>query len=282
MRSHGKGSSAVSSKTRTRRKWISSGPSPWPTGKRLRCGHSKGLLDGSPDRRSARPGFDELRKTVEQRGVCVLLQGDLGSHHTAIDTAAFRGFALADRLAPFIVINSNDARTAWSFTLLHETVHLLLGESGISGGDAESRVERFCNDVASECLLPAAVVDTFRVTGLGRGELIEAIGRLSGRWKVSRALVAYRLQRAGKIDAPLYAELAEAFRRQWMEERQRRGTGEGGPDYYRVRRHRVGDALLQRVARGLAEGTLPTTKAALVLGVKPTQVGRILGAGAAG
>ena len=223
-----------------------------------------------------RPGFNVLRANVERRGVFVLLQGDLGSHHTDLETDAFRGFALADRLAPFIVINDNDARTAWSFTLLHEMVHLLLGNTGISGSGAETQTEWFCNDVASEYLLPQSAIGEFAVRGVRFDQLVESLGHIAADWNVSRALIAYRLHRSRRIDAGLYRRLAETFRRQWVEERERVSPGDGGPNYYTVRRHRVGKALLDLVNRGLGEGSLPTTKAAVVLGVKPTQVGQML------
>src|SRR6185312_3972790 len=103
---------------------------------------------------SPEAAFAFLRGKVEAAGVFVLLIGNLGSHHTAIPVDAFRGFALADRFAPFIVINDQDAKTAWSFTLLHELAHLWLGATGVSGGLPESRIERFCNDVAAAFLLP--------------------------------------------------------------------------------------------------------------------------------
>jgi Zn-dependent peptidase ImmA (M78 family) len=83
-----------------------------------------------------------------------LLIGNLGSHHTTIDVTTFRGFALSDDVAPFIVINDQDAQAAWSFTLLHELTHLWLGQTGVSGARAEQKIERFCNDVAGEVLLP--------------------------------------------------------------------------------------------------------------------------------
>jgi hypothetical protein len=82
---------------------------------------------GSPE-----AAFALLRSKVETAGVFVLLIGNLGTH-TAIDVAAFRGFALADNIAPFIVINDQDAKSAWSFTLLHELAHLWIGETGVSG-----------------------------------------------------------------------------------------------------------------------------------------------------
>ena len=95
--------------------------------------------------------FALLRERVENAGVFVLLIGNLGSHHSAIPVEAFRGFAIADSIAPFVVINDGDAKAAWSFTLLHELAHLCLGATGVSGGGApEMKIERFCNDVVDE------------------------------------------------------------------------------------------------------------------------------------
>ena len=101
----------------------------------------------------------------------MLLKGDLGNYVSAIDTRVFRGFCIADEVAPFVVINDQDARTAWTFTLLHETVHLLLGHTGVSGAYTESEVERFCDDVAGEFLLPGDEMDELRqlVGGGNRG-----------------------------------------------------------------------------------------------------------------
>ena len=98
--------------------------------------------------------FSLLRSKVEATGVFVLLIGNLGSHHSTLGTEVFRGFALADPIAPFLVVNDQDAKSAWSFTLLHELAHLWVGATGVSGRFAEGQLERFCNDVASNILLP--------------------------------------------------------------------------------------------------------------------------------
>lgn len=101
-------------------------------------------------KKDAGEAFALLRERAEQAGVFVLLAGSLGSHHSAIPVSAFRGFAIADPIAPFIVINDGDAKAAWSFTLLHELAHLWLGATGVSGGVPEMQIERFCCDVAGE------------------------------------------------------------------------------------------------------------------------------------
>ena len=83
--------------------------------------------------------FALLHSRVEASGFFVTLKGDLGNYVTAIETTVFRGFSIADKVAPFVVINDQDARSSWSFTLLHETTHLLLGQTGVSGEYSEKR-----------------------------------------------------------------------------------------------------------------------------------------------
>jgi len=240
-------------------------------------------------RRQSSPeaAFTLLRTGAEKAGIFVLLAGNLGSHHTALDTAAFRGFALADPIAPFIVINDQDAKPAWSFTLLHEVAHLWLGRSGISGAHPEGQIERFCNDVASSFLLAAdevALVGVDLRTDLADAETL--INRFAEGHRLSRALVAYRLFRAGALTEETWIYLSRRFRDEWRrtraEERERVGGEEGGPSYYVIRRHRLGRALLQLVARTLTEGALTPTKAGKVLGVRPRSVLPLLSSTVAG
>ncbi len=52
--------------------------------------------------------FALLRSRAEDAGVFVLLEGDLGRHHTALPVEAFRGFAAAAAVAPFVVVTRSD------------------------------------------------------------------------------------------------------------------------------------------------------------------------------
>lgn len=106
--------------------------------------------------------FRLLRSHAEQAGVFVLVLGNLGSHHTDLGVEVFRGFALADDFAPFVVVNPKDSPAARCFTLLHELAHLWVGEPGISGGDPMDPVEVFCNRVASGFLLPFEELAAFK------------------------------------------------------------------------------------------------------------------------
>lgn len=221
--------------------------------------------------------FKMLRDSVESQGVFVVLASNLGSHHTTLGVDVFRGLAIADKIAPFIVVNDQDSRAAWSFTVLHELAHLWLGMTGISGGTFDRDVERFCNEVASEVLLPRDDLAQLRIGVREHNPDVErAITEFARARHVSRALVAYRLWRDGRIGVDQWRELTAAFRGQWLaqRERQRETAREatGGPSYYVVRRHRIGPALLQTTARLLASGALTTVKAGQVLGVRPNSV----------
>jgi len=222
--------------------------------------------------------FSYLRETIEAAGVYVLLLGNLGSHHTNISVDVFRGFAIADPIAPFIVINDQDARPAWSFTALHEMAHLWLGATGLSGASIEARIERYCNDVAGEILLPTAEIQTLAYLRRAPiAEVIEAVSPFANARKISRAMVAYKLLRASAISEPTWRQVADHLRHEWLASRRRQeeegdSSDSGGPSYYVVKRHRLGNALLDVIRRSLGEGIITYTKAAQVLGVKPRNV----------
>ena len=221
--------------------------------------------------------FALLRERAEHAGVFVLLIGNLGSHHSAIPVEAFRGFAIADPIAPFVVINDSDARAAWSFTLLHELAHLWLGATGVSGGGAPAmKIERFCNDVAGEFLLARADIQAINVAGLELDEQIAVISDHANRWRVSRQMIAYGLFKAGRISLESWRALESGIRERWMAERRREKDqfkgSTSGPSYYVVRRHRLGHAMLDFARRYTDAGALSPSKAAKVLGVKPRSV----------
>lgn len=225
--------------------------------------------------RNVDSAFKALRAATERTGVFVVLAGNLGSHHSAIPVSTFRGFSLADEIAPFIVINENDSRSAWSFTLLHELTHILLGQTGVSGYGSQQRIESFCDSVAAKFLVQESEVAglwaRIRRNGLDN---IEAITEFAETYNVSRKMVAFNLLKMGLISNNLYEDIERRLDsdREAAAVRQRRGS----PDYYVVRQHRAGPGLVSAVTKLFSEGLLSSTKAGQVLGVKPTGLPRML------
>jgi len=232
-------------------------------------------------KRTVGEAFNYARALVEQTGIFVMLIGNLGSHHSNLSAQIFRGFALSDEVAPFIIINDQDAPSAWAFTLLHEFAHILLGLTGISGGGYEQKVERFCNDVASQVLLPTNELGAWRPALGNLDGLVTEINQFASGRRISRSLVAYRLYLSGRVDEPTWRLLNKTFQDMWAKEKasqkEKARASDSGPSYYVVKRHRVGAALVDVVRRTLAEGTLTPTKAGKVLGVKPINVEPLLG-----
>jgi hypothetical protein len=93
-------------------------------------------------------------------------------------------------------------------------------------------------------------------------------------------MVSYKLLRADMIPPLLWSELNARFRKEWLQFKQHQAEKqkalESGPNYYVVRRHRVGPALLGLVRRSLDDGVITYTKASRVLGVKPRNVEPLL------
>ena len=198
--------------------------------------------------RDASAAFSLLRRSAEEAGIFVLLKGNLGNYITALDTTVFRGFAIADEVAPFIVINDNDAKAAWSFTLLHETTHLLLGHTGVSGDSAENEVERFCNDIAGEFLLSTGEMGCLAFDDSDNiSAVTERINALATEFKVSRTMIAYKAHRSDLITWETYKQLKISFREDWLrnreKNRERTRQNEIKIDQNRIRRHRLGNRM---------------------------------------
>ncbi|WLH92817.1 XRE family transcriptional regulator [Pseudomonas sp. FP453] len=224
--------------------------------------------------------FSYLRKLIEELGTFVLLIGNLGSHHTNIPVEAFRGFALSDKIAPFIVINDQDAPPARSFTLLHEFAHIVIGVTGLSGSRAEQKIERYCNDIASLLLLPTSDLNGQNWNAENINVLTQKISGFARSINVSGSLVAYRLFTSGVIQQDTWNTLSQKFRELWAAQKaaaKEGRDGSSGPSYYVVRRHKLGGAIVNLVQRTMREGALTATKAGRVLGVKPANVYNLVG-----
>ncbi len=228
----------------------------------------------------ANAAFGVLRSAAEMAGIFVLLKGNLGTHHTELGTEVFRGFSIADEIAPFVIINEYDAISAWSFTLLHELAHLILGQTGISGARAENDIERFCDDVAGRFLLSDSEIQGLALERANDiDDLAERISEFASELNLSRAMVAYRAYRTGEINQNAYESLARGYRQQWLDDRatrrERQRGMSGGGDFYATRHHRTGNGLINLVQRMMATEALSPTKAATILGIKPTQIHRL-------
>ena len=145
-----------------------------------------------------------LRLFIEQAdalGILVMCSGVvLNNNRRHLDPAEFRGFAIADDFAPLVFLNGADTKAAQMFTLAHEMVHIWLGQSAVSDTQAsrlpEHEVERWCNQVAAELLVPLAVL---RREYRRNSDLREETDRLARRFKVSTLVILRRIHDVGGL-----------------------------------------------------------------------------------
>ena len=97
------------------------------------------------------------KHTVEAKGILVCQTNP----QLSVDLETVRGFCIAQKPLPVIVLNSKDKPYGRIFTLIHELVHIALEESVIQnvefrkvGRHNLDPVEVFCNCVAAEVLVP--------------------------------------------------------------------------------------------------------------------------------
>lgn len=157
------------------------------------------------DRCTSREDFlSRFIEKVEASGILVLRNGVVGNNNRRkLSVQEFRGFVLSDPIAPLIFINNNDAQAAKIFTLAHELVHLWLNESGVSNLDPGTRtrvsinnIEKFCNQVAAELLVPEQAFNTSWNDEVDLSENLNALSRL---FRVSNLVILIRAKTLKKI-----------------------------------------------------------------------------------
>lgn len=229
------------------------------------------------ERRRMPTWTDALRGFIEQAdtlGALVMVSGVVGSNNTRkLDPQEFRGFALADKLAPLVFINGADTKAAQMFTLARELAHLWLGRSAVSDAEAgivpDNEVERWCNLIAAELLVPLAAI---RAEYQRNNTLEDEINRLARSFKVSTLVILRRIYDAGGLTQP-------QFWKAYHEELERLRTipkGSGG-DFYLTLGARAGKRFARALVISTLEGRSSFTEAFRLLGFKKMATFRELG-----
>ena len=215
---------------------------------------------------------DALRQLIakaEDAGVMVMVSSIVGSNsHRKLDVGEFRGFALADDLAPLVFLNGADSKAAQMFTLAHELAHLWLGSTGVSdtevGQVPEQQIERWCNQVAAELLMPiAALRESYQPDALVPDE----IQRLAREFKISTLVALRRLFDAGYIGQ---ARLWQYYRDEQSRLRNLEQRNTGGGDFYRTLGARTSKRFSRAIVTSTLEGQTLFQDAFRMLGVRKT------------
>lgn len=217
-----------------------------------------------PERGNWEAYFRDLVQRIERLGILVMRSGIVGNNtRRVLNVEEFRGFAIADPFAPVIFINAADVPEARLFTLVHELVHIWLGETGISDGDPANRrrTEQLCNAVAAEFLVPGS---EFRPLWQEGGDWKANLPTLAAHFHVSQWVIARRAQELGLIAEQDYRRYV-ANRLQAYRNREERGQ----VSFTRAVPGRVSKRLAQAVASEALSGRLLLRDAYQLIGVRP-------------
>ena len=215
----------------------------------------------------------ELTRNAEDAGIMVMRSGVVGHDtHRPLDVDEFRGFSISDTVAPLVFINGRDAKAAQAFTIIHEMVHIWTGQGGIStpyeGPLSEAQdvgIERFCDSVAAESLVPS---DEFVARWPTEPvNILEQAKQLARRYLVSSFVT---LRKAHDLSLIADEEYWSNYNQSKNEAQARHDSG-GNFNYTLPARN--GALLTTAVISSVASGRLLANDAAALLGVSLRTLG---------
>ena len=165
------------------------------------------------------------KQTVEAKGILVCHTSV--NTHLSVELKTVRGFCIAQRPFPVIVLNPKDSAYGRIFTIIHELVHIALGKSIIQntgfrgiGNPSLNQTEIFCNQVAAEVLVPEnELLEIVKLQTLEK-----ELSRISKYFHVSSETIMRRLLTLGRISQPDY----EMYRKIQQEKYKEKSDKTGG------------------------------------------------------
>ena len=233
-------------------------------------------IDGARRRAAGWEGFlRNLVHNAEGAGISVMRSGVVGgNNYRPLGRDEFRGFSISDSIAPLVFINAHDFKGAQIFTLAHELAHIWAGKGGISNPDyglqsdlQEVSVERFCNRVAAETLVPSEdFLSRWRSDNTPRGTKLESLRR---HYKVSMMVVLRQALDSNLITVSEYRKrYANLVAQAKTADAAREAAEDQGGNFYRTLISRNGRTFTEAVVSSAAQGTTLSSEAAHLLDVK--------------
>lgn len=201
--------------------------------------------------------LNSLRSAVNSIGVFVFISGRIKDNtHRKLDNQEFRGLVLSDKKAPIIFVNGTDTKRGQLFTLIHELVHLFIGDEEIMGSvDFSDPVEAFVNKVTAEILVPET---EFLAQNSTDDEELAKV------FKVSRFVIVRRLLDLRQISQAEYNRRTKLLEEEFQKLPK---VSSGGGDYNKVVKARIDSRFFDIVDNAVNQNRLSFTEAFDIVGV---------------
>jgi Zn-dependent peptidase ImmA (M78 family) len=196
-----------------------------------------------------------LRERIEETGILIFINGVVGNNNRRkLNPDEFQGFVFVDPIVPLIFVNGADFKVAQMFTVAHELAHVWVGQSAlfdlVATSPSEVDVERYCNSVAAEFLIPAQKLNRAWPSA-PKGD--QAFISLARQFKVSPIVVARRAKDQRMITAE---EFFAFYRRHMNRERSKQEEQSSGGNFWLTQGVRLGRRFGKAVIAAAQEGRL--------------------------
>jgi len=212
--------------------------------------------------RNGYEAFNYYRETLETKGIYLFqlqLEGD-------------RGFCLLDNEFPVIVVNSGDSINSKIFTLFHELIHILIESDDIykevePSPYLESNTEIFCNQTASEILVPLGELAE-RYSGSLRYWDEDLVLQIAKEYSVSKEVIFLKIVSLNYSSEADYKRLKAKWDKEFLENRKKRKGG----SYYVNKISALGRMYINTVIDSYKRGNINDVQVSNYLGIKFTNL----------
>jgi len=207
--------------------------------------------------------LEHLTLQIEEAGIIMNFSGVVGNNNRRkITVEECRGFVIVNEFAPFMFINSADAKAAQMFTIIHELAHVWVGQS--AGFDftnmlpANDPIEILCDNVAAEFLVPK----DYLISIWNEEKNFKKLNRI---FKVSPIVVARRALDLGLISKSRFFSFYNSYINEFKNKKKQQG---GGGNFYATAKKRISLRFASYINNAVNENKLLYTDAFKLTGLK--------------
>lgn len=198
--------------------------------------------------------FKLLRHLLDQVGVTTICSSyAINSTRRKLNPSEFRAFALSDKYAPFIFVNSNDSYKAMLFSLVHELVHIWFGSSETYNDDYKSDLsvtEQQINRISEHILFPdVEFINQWNM--LTETSDISKVFALAPVYGTSPLSIAIKARHLKLVSQESVDQVKLTLEKQFLKNKEIHKNKHGGPSFYRVKASHLGSDFIEDVNRSV-------------------------------